>query len=106
MVWNAIVVAVWLLFSAACVYATIDPNDVNPQYPILFRGLMFMVCVEAFFTAIAYALLDKRILRRRIGFMKDQTFGRALILSGKIILGCVLLFIVLAILAALLYPSS
>lgn len=84
-IWDAVVAFVWLLFIIASFVAVFSPVESTQVYPGWFRVLMYPCMFGLFVSAVAYALIDKRWLRRRIPFMADQTYGRSLIVSAKLL---------------------
>lgn len=85
LIWDGVVAFVWAVFIFASFVAVFSPVESTQIYPGWFRVLMFPCMFGLFVSAIAYALIDKRWLRRRIPFMADQTYGRSLILSAKML---------------------
>lgn len=85
LIWDGVVAFVWAVFIFASFVAVFSPVESTQIYPGWFRVLMFPCMFGLFVSAIAYALMDKRWLRRRIPFMADQTYGRSLILSAKML---------------------
>ncbi len=101
-VWDTIVVLLWLLFMCALFIVVINPSEPVLQYPTWMRFLIYPLAFGLFFTGAAYGLMDKRWLRRHIPLLKGQTYGKSLIVA-LVIMGCgiVLLGSLLVVLAAM-----
>ncbi len=109
MVWNVLVLLTWGLFMLASTVAVVNPNQNDQQLPFWFLLMEYIGFFWPCFSGIAYALLDKRWLRRHIPFMKGQTFKRGLILGVILVaIGCafMLLCVICIATGAVAYPSA
>ena len=109
MVWNVLVLLTWGLFMLASTVAVVNPNQSDQQLPLWFLLMEYIGFFWPCFSGIAYALLDKRWLRRHIPFMKGQTFKRGLILGVILVaIGCVFMLLCVICIAtgAVAYPSA
>lgn len=109
MVWNVLVLLTWALFMLASTLAVVNPNQNDQQLPLWFLLMEYIGFFWPCFSGIAYALLDKRWLRRHIPFMKGQTFKKGLILGVILVaIGCafMLLCIICVAAGAVVYPSA
>lgn len=95
--WNVVVVAVALFLAAACLVATFDPNEADASLPLWFRILEYQGVAMVAFIAIAYALLDKRRLRRRFPALKR--FGSMRVLLAGVAFAAVVLLILTMLVA-------
>ena len=77
--------------------AVFSPVESTAIYPEWFRVIMFPCMFGSFVSALAYALIDKRWLRRRIPFMANQTYGRSLLVSAALLGVSIFLLIVLVV---------
>ncbi len=100
LVWDVFVALIWGICIAACISSMVSPTGNIQDYPLWLRVLVYPVAMGLFFTGIAYALLDKRWLRRHIPLLRGQTFKKGLI-TGLIAvaISLVLLFILAAVAA-------
>lgn len=99
-VWDGVVVLpTWLLLVAVCFWVAFNPTPELLKYPDAVRFLAYLGLAISF-SGMAYALLDKRLLRRFIPFLKGQTFGKALLVGGAIALGGFLFMAVLVLVSA------
>lgn len=96
-IWNVIVAGVWAVFIFASFVAVFSPVESTAIYPEWFRVIMFPCMFGSFVSALAYALIDKRWLRRRIPFMANQTYGRSLLVSAALLGVSIFLLIVLVV---------
>ena len=96
-VWNAIVVLLWILFAAACLWCPFNPNESMARYTFAIRFLAYIPGMLLFFSGFFYATLDKRILRRFVPLLEKQTFGKgALVGLGLMGIGVVVMLAVFA----------
>ena len=94
--WNAVIVMAVLFLAAACAVATFDPNEADMSLPLWFRILEYQGAATTAFFAIAYALLDKRRLRRRFPVL--QRFGSVrVLLAGVAFAAIVFLFLTIVV---------
>lgn len=109
MVWDIALMLFWSLLAIACFGAAIMPNEADATLPLWYRLLEYLGFGLLLFSGVAYALLDKRPLRRLVPALRGQTFLRGLI-PGAVIVGAALLSFLLCILCSALgwvvLPSS
>lgn len=86
-VWDGVVVLpTWLLLVAVCFWVAFNPTPELLKYPDAVRFLAYLGLAISF-SGMAYALLDKRLLRRFVPLLKGQTFGKGLLIGGAFFLG-------------------
>lgn len=86
-VWDGVVVLpTWLLLVAVCFWVAFNPTPELLKYPDAVRFLAYLGLAISF-SGMAYALLDKRLLRRFVPLLKGQTFGKGLLIGGALFLG-------------------
>ncbi len=94
LVWDGLVIAAWFLFMLVLVIGPFLPAEQqSDSYPLWFQLLLFPLCLGLFSFSLVYGALDKRVLRRCIPFMSNQTFGRGLVVA-LILLGISLALLV------------
>ena len=99
-VWDGVVVLpTWLLLVAVCFWVAFNPTPELLKYPDAVRVLAYLGLAVSF-SGMAYALLDKRLLRRFIPLLKGQTFGKGLLIGGAVAVGGFLFMAVLALAAS------
>lgn len=99
-VWDGVVVLpTWLLLVAVCIWVAFNPTPELLKYPDAVRVLAYLGLAVSF-SGMAYALLDKRLLRRFIPLLKGQTFGKGLLIGGAVALGGFLFMAVLVLTAS------
>lgn len=99
-VWDGVVVLpTWLLLVAVCIWVAFNPTPELLKYPDVVRVLAYLGLAVSF-SGMAYALLDKRLLRRFIPLLKGQTFGKGLLVGGAVALGGFLFMAVLVLAAS------
>ncbi|MDE8702622.1 protein kinase [Adlercreutzia equolifaciens] len=98
-VWDGVVVPTWFLLVAVCIWVAFNPTPELLKYPDAVRVLAYLGLAVSF-SGMAYALLDKRLLRRFIPLLKGQTFGKGLLIGGAVALGGFLFMAVLVLAAS------
>ncbi len=92
MVWNGALALVWAFFVVVALVAIFVPSVGDASLPPWFRILEYGGIFALPVTGIAYALLDKRWLRRRISALAGQTFRKGLVVGLKLVaLGAIVL---------------
>ncbi len=98
LMWNALVGLVWILFLFAAIDSVIDPTGEWENAPLL-PNILFTLGVFIIFSLVFYVILDKRVLRRKIPFMRNRTWRNdlpllAIVFSISIILAFVAVFFI------------
>ncbi|MDE8703956.1 hypothetical protein PZH32_13445, partial [Adlercreutzia equolifaciens] len=94
-----VVVPTWFLLVAVCIWVAYKPTPELLKYPDAVRVLAYLGLAVSF-SGMAYALLDKRLLRRFIPLLKGQTFGKGLLIGGAVAMGGFLFMAVLVLAAS------
>ena len=76
-VWNVMVVLLWLLMIAACIIAAAQPTGDHVAFPPAILVLEYPICVGGLFTFAAYGLLYKRYLAERMPKLFSVTGKRS-----------------------------
>ena len=76
--WNLVVVFLWAVMMAALVTAPLREESAAKNVPFWFLPLAMFTLTEVPVTCLAYLLLDKRRLRKRLPFLR-YTFRRELV---------------------------
>ncbi len=85
-VWDGVLLLVWLMVVGVCLMLPFNPTPDLQKYPFIVCLLMY-VGMAITMTGMVYGVMDKRILRRFIPFMRTQTFGKGLIVGTALFLG-------------------
>lgn len=93
--WNVLVIAIYLLFAAGCVFAVVQPTETDRVYPTWFLAFEYLGMLLVWFTALGYLLLDKRRLRQRFPVLAGRTW-RQDVRFALAVVGVTLLITVLA----------
>lgn len=67
-IWNVLLAIVWAAIAIACAVNIVQPREGQTIYPLWFRLIEFTGVVLVPWTAVSYALADKRRLRKREPF--------------------------------------
>lgn len=98
LVWDAIVLLAWVFFITVVCSAPFDPDIVVEGISLPLNILLYFSLGLLFFSGAAWALLDKRVIRRTFPRLEKQTFARGLI-TGVLLMfaGVAVAFIVLCV---------
>lgn len=96
-VWTFAVVACFLVWFVACVACAMDPysNDLSKEHPAWSVSAMFLLFGFGVGVPFAWALLDRREIKRRFPWLPDFLFAGALKKCGLFFLACFAAFFVL-----------
>ena len=72
--WNVFVLLIYLLLASSCVSAVVQPTEANRAYPVWFLALEYLGMTLSWVSVLAYLVLDKRRLRRRIPWLAQRTW--------------------------------
>ena len=72
--WNVFVLLIYLLLASSCVSAVVQPTEADRVYPVWFLMLEYLGMTLSWASVLAYLVLDKRRLRRRIPRLARRTW--------------------------------
>lgn len=72
--WNVFVLLIYLLLASSCVSAVVQPTEADRAYPVWFLALEYLGMTLSWVSVLAYLVLDKRRLRRRIPWLAQRTW--------------------------------
>lgn len=102
-VWNTLVVLVWLFLMYATFLACFSPNEADVGLPLWFRVLEYPVFLGVSFTLLAYLIMDRRALRRRFARLGAIPVWKELIIVFAV-MGA--LFVVVTIVGNTVVPGG
>lgn len=97
--WDAVLVLVAAVLVTGCLFAALDPNEYDRQFPVWFRLLEYVGFLSLAFLAAAFTLGDKRFLGRLSLRWRGRTWKSYLPFALKLLgiaVGCFLVSVVLA----------